>query len=427
MKILIVGSGGREHALGVKIKASPLVSEVFILPGNSGIARDGIKIINSKICDFEQILKDIKDNSIEFVIIGPEVPLTEGIVDYLSTNNIRVLGPTKKAAMLESSKIYSKKFMNKYNIPTASYKSFDNYESALAGLKEWDFSNGIVIKSDSLAAGKGVVVTDSKSEAEETLYNFMKNKECSVKTDRVIFEEKLLGEELSVLALCDGDTFKIIGYAKDYKRVFDNDIGPNTGGMGSISSMDLVNDDLVKLINEKVLTRVLEGMKSEGHPYKGILFAGLMINENNPRVIEFNVRAGDPETQSILHMISGDIFPPLYHAADKFHDIDEISIKENSSAVHVVIASKGYPSTSNSKMELEKVINCPSDEKLKNDSYIYYSGVKSDSQDRLVNSGGRVLGITAVSKSRVDAIKRVYELINETSFDGSHCRSDIGS
>lgn len=428
MKIAIIGSGGREHTIAWKLNLCENVNEILIMPGNPGIdLTKGIRSLNIGVNDFEKILITVKNEGVDLVIIGPEGPLDNGIVNFLQANDIKVLGPDEIGAKMESSKAFSKAFMKKYDLPTAGYQVHTNYQEALTYLNSIDVSKGIVLKADELAGGKGVVVTKDYDEAAKTLYDFMENPNCSVKTKSILFEDLLIGDELSAFALYDGESFVNLGYARDYKRVFDNDEGPNTGGMGTFSNNEIVSDKMKQKINDKIFTPFLEGMKKEGTPFSGFLFAGLMIEDDQVDIIEFNVRFGDPETQVIFPRMKGNI-------ADLFLASATSNLKNfkgefsliNETAVHIVMCSEKYPSVDGTPMNLGNEIRI-NEEYFKNltDSYVFYAGVKNNENGTLVNSSGRVLGVTSLANTKDEARTKAYEGIEHIKFSGAHFRNDI--
>ncbi len=440
MNVVILGSGGREHALAENFAADQGVDVVYVIPGNVGMEsnnNDKIICLEGNILEFESLLNIIKKitPAPELIMVGPEVPLNRGVIDFLKSRGVRAFGPTAAAAQLECSKIFSKEFMVEFNIPTAKFKSFESVKDANLFIDSLNEVRGYVIKADSLAAGKGVVVTDSKEVAYQTVYDFLENPECSVKTNRLIVEEKLYGRELSAFAICDGDNFVVLPSACDYKRLNDGGLGPNTGGMGAYVSHDWPDQNIVKRIGDEVFSRVIEGMKSRGIPFTGVLFAGLIINESGQgvdeqpdiSVIEFNVRFGDPETQAILPLCKGGLVNLLIAAADgKLLDLKELNIFEKRESVHIVMSSGGYPSTDGTTMLLGEKINI--DFKIDEDKgdYLFFAGVTVSKKGDLVNSGGRVLGITTIRDRREDAVKAGYEIISKIKFKGSHFRHDIG-
>lgn len=435
MKVLILGSGGREHAMAWKVAQSNLVDAIYCLPGNDGMTFiQKLSRVPGSVSDIPSVVSKAKELSIDLVIVGPEDPLSLGIADALEKENILVFGPSKEAAKLEASKVFSKNFMMENDIPTAKAYSCESYEAAMAVLDSWDFSSGVVIKADELAAGKGVVVTSYEAEARQTLFDFMKNPDCTVKAKKVLIEERLSGKEVSAFAICDGENFISLGYACDYKRVGDNDLGPNTGGMGGYSPKNWPEDSTKKFVEERVFKRVLQGMAKKGTPYKGFLFAGLMIDGSKVNVIEFNVRMGDPETQILLPLIEGDLVPTLLAAAKgeiaKLGS-SAISLRRETS-VHIVMTSKGYPSIDGTEMLLNQAISYPvglipgEEGNDFADRFLFLAGAKKNKDQILVNSGGRVLGVTAIGTDLKEARESAYAILSQISFQGAHFRRDIG-
>jgi phosphoribosylamine---glycine ligase len=366
------------------------------------------------------IIRMSNDLKIDLVIVGPERPLALGVVDVLQNAGVTVLGPTQAAAQLESSKIFAKKFMQEFGIPTARFSCSNDYIKAKESLEEWP--GGVVIKADGLCQGKGVMVANTRQEAEDALNNLMCNPNYPVKAQKIILEEKLQGKEVSAFALCDGERFITLGFACDYKRAYDWDQGPNTGGMGSYVPTDWPNPEQREWIEKNIFTKVLEGCKKRGMPYQGILFAGLMIDGEKINVLEFNVRLGDPETQSLLPLIQTDLSHYFLAAAHgNLEGFPPVKYREGT-AVHVVMASGGYPGN---QMELGKVIHYP-DHLYQTDTNLYFAGVSKDEFGVIKNSGGRVLGITALGKNVEEARQRVYAALGHVQVEKSFWRSDIG-
>ena len=419
MKILLLGSGGREHALAWKMSRSPLVDRIYVLPGSDGIATlDKVECVSGTALDVAHNIKP------DLIVVGPEKPMSEGVVDQLEAAGFIVLGPSKAAAQLESSKIFSKDFMTLENISTARAIVCNSYDQAMAMLEKWNMVNGIVIKADGLAAGKGVVVTNDRAEAETTLHDFMRNPACTVKAARVLLEEKLVGREVSAFALCDGDNFIPLGYACDYKRVNDGDEGPNTGGMGGYAPKNWPTDAARAIVNEEVFARVMAGMKKRGTPFKGILFAGLMIDDDDVKVIEFNVRFGDPEAQILMPLFDGDIVP-LFLAAAKGELSGSVALHQvEKTAVHVVMVSQGYPDIGGEGMKLGERIDMPASI---NDNALLFMANTKKKDGVWSNEGGRVLGVTALGTTLEEARRNAYAEIDKIKFNGAHWRRDIGS
>lgn len=432
MKILVLGSGGREHALGVRLSEDKTVSRIYILPGNPGMegSQKMTLLPEINLFDYNAVLKIAKSLKPNLIIIGPEKPLVEGLTDLLEKNKFIVFGPSQKAAQIEGSKIFSKNIMNKYGIPTALSKHYNHYDEAIKNLISWDFKKGVVIKSDGLAAGKGVVVTHSRQEAEKVIFNFTKNPQCTVKTQKLLIEEKLTGKELSSFALCDGKTFQVIGNICDYKTLNEKGKGPNTGGMGCCNPVNWPSKNVLKKISSKVFQPLLEGMKKEGTPYKGVLFAGLMINKEEIKVIEFNARFGDPETQVLLPLLEGDLSAALLSAAKGNLDIAKPLKNSEKKGIHIVLSSKGYPNLESSPMALGHVIDFPEnlilEKKKEQSNFLFMSGVNKNLKGDLINTGGRVLGLSVFADTLKQARAQAYKSIKKITFFGSYYRKDIG-
>lgn len=421
--ILLLGSGGREHALAWKMAQSPAVTHIWALPGSDGIGTvEKTTCINGNAADVPFVVKTAKELKPDLIFVGPETPLAAGVVDALEKEGLSVLGPRQAAAQLESSKIFAKQFMTEFGIPTAPFKVAETYDGAVAICQKWEIeSKGIVIKADGLAAGKGVVVTHDRAEAMKTLHDFMVNPACSVKSERILLEEKIFGKEVSAFALCDGKTFLPLGYACDYKRVNDNDKGPNTGGMGGYAPKGWPSDKARQFIQEHIFRPVLAGMQKRGTPFKGILFAGLMIDSDDVKVIEFNTRFGDPETQILLPLIAEDIVPLFAQAAAGKLGAALPSLRKEH-ALHVVLTSEGYPETLGTGMRLGEKIDMPA---ALDNTLLFISGAKKQN-NQWVNNGGRVMGVTALGTTMEEARARAYATVEKIHFQGAHWRKDIG-
>lgn len=422
MKILIVGSGGREDAFAWKFQQEANVEKIYVAPGNPGMKRlDKVEILplksNQELFDFA------KNQRIDLTFVGPEAPLTEGIADLFQSAGLPIFGPNRLAAQLEGSKIFSKNFMKKYKVPTAAFEVYENFETAMKGLNEWNVeTKGIVIKADGLAGGKGVVVTKDRSEAEKTLNDFMINNNVSVKTERILFEEILPGDEVSAFAFCNGQEFFFLGCACDHKRVFDNDKGPNTGGMGCYRDPAWPDKNLIEKIKERVLLPTLNGCKMEGHPFTGVLFMGLMVDEHqDPYVVEYNVRFGDPECQTLLPLLKGNLSKSLLNLLRKDLGGVDLTLSQDFSC-HVVATSGGYPTVDQTPMSLGHTISVDGDME---EGILFYAGVKEEG-NHLLNSGGRVLGVTSTGNSRDEAREKAYKNLKKIQFKDMHFRKDIG-
>ena len=424
MNVLIVGSGGREHALAWRLTEDEKVSKVAVCPGNPGMLENAaIETFAGRKNDPQSILELAQELSPDLVVIGPEAVLAKGVTDLLEASGFAVYGPSQAAAELETSKIFSKQVMAENNVPTAKSRAYEGYDSAMQDLDNWDFERGVVLKSDALAEGKGVVVTHDRAEAEAVLYDFMVNPDVSVKTDRILIEEKLVGKEASAFALCDGEDYFFLGVACDYKRVGNGDEGPNTGGMGGYSPKTWPGPAVEDKVKRQVVEPMLKGMKARGTPFKGTLFVGFMVDQDDISVIEFNVRFGDPETQILMPMVQGSFYDLLYACATgKLAELKpEVSLSDLYS-VHVVLASGGYPSIDASPLDTGNNIEVTGT--FENNCHLFYAGVK-DQDGQLINSGGRVLGLTALGESLAEARAKAYANFSKISLQGAHWRTDI--
>lgn len=415
MKILVVGGGGREHAICWKLSNEDNVEKIYCAPGNAGISQvaECIAIGDS---DIDKLIDFVKENNIDLTVVGPEVPLVKGIVDRFEVEGLKIFGPNKECAQLEGSKSFSKDFMVKHNIPTAKYKEYTEIDKAISEIDSFGYP--VVIKADGLAAGKGVVILENKEDALDALKEMMLDKKFGEAGNKIVVEEFLKGVETSILAFVDNNTIVPMVSAKDHKKVYNNEQGPNTGGMGTFSPSEIYTDDLEKEIREKVLDRTLDGLKKDGLKFKGILFIGLMITNDGAKVLEYNVRFGDPETQSVLFRLDTDLNKIMTSIID--NKLAEIKIKYKSEqAVCVMLTSGGYPDS----YEKGKVITGL--ENLDKDIVVFHSGTKLV-DEKLVTNGGRVIGITAKANTVKDAANKVYENIKKIDFEGMHYRTDIG-
>lgn len=415
MKILVVGGGGREHAIVWKLAQSPLVDQIYCAPGNAGIAQIA-ECVNIKAEAVDMLLDFAKAEGIDLTVVGPEAPLAAGIVDKFEAAGLRIFGPSQRAALIEGSKALAKEIMYKYDIPTAKYADFTDKAAALAYLEEQGAP--IVIKADGLAAGKGVVVAMTMEEARAAVEDMLSGNAFGEAGSKVVIEEFLQGEEVSVLAFSDGKTVLPMVSAQDHKRVFDNDEGPNTGGMGAYSPAPVYTEALAAEVLAKVLQPAVDGMAAEGRPYKGVLYAGLMLTPEGVRVLEFNARFGDPETQAVLMRLKSDLAEIMLAVIEG--RLAEMTLEwYEEPAVCVVIASGGYPGSyakglpiSGLETEHEKV-------------EVFHAGTKFIGQ-QVVTDGGRVLGVTARGADIREAIDRAYEAVDGIGWDGCFCRRDIG-
>jgi phosphoribosylamine--glycine ligase len=420
MNILVIGSGGREHALVWKIRQSPLVSQLYCAPGNAGTARLAIPVA-LKATELDGLLAFALEHHIDLTVVGPEQPLTEGIVDLFEANNLTIFGPSKAAARLEGSKAFAKLFMKNHDIPTAEFRVFSGSERYDAERYINEIPAPMVLKADGLAAGKGVTICETKEMALEVLTEMMDAKLFGEAGTSVVIEECLVGEEASVFAITDGTEFVTLAPAQDHKRIFDNDVGRNTGGMGAYAPTPVVTEEIIERVRREIIRPTLRGMASEGHPFRGCLYVGIMITETGPKVIEFNCRLGDPEAQVVLPLLDEDIVPLLLDAAQGRMK-REVSLKPYT-AVCVVIAAGGYPDHYETG---KQILGLDEAEEEKN-VMVFHAGTK-EQHGAVVTAGGRVLGVTAVG-SRNDLERTVdtaYRAVEKITFDGMYYRSDIG-
>ncbi|MDD3926885.1 MAG: phosphoribosylamine--glycine ligase [bacterium] len=416
MKILVVGSGGREHALAWKIAASPRVEKVYAAPGNAGMCSVA-ECLPIRSDDIDAVVKFAVDNGIGLVVVGPEVPLVGGMVDALSLAGIKAFGPTAKAAVLEGSKIFAKEIMTKCGVPTAAYRSFDQPEEAAAWVEL--VGAPLVIKADGLAAGKGVIIARTSADAHRAIDDILIKSVFGSAGRRLLVEEMLDGEEASLMAFCDGENVVLMDAAQDYKRVSDGDAGPNTGGMGCYSPVAPVTPLIREMALENVFRPVIAEMASMGVPFKGVLYAGLMLTADGPMVLEFNVRFGDPETQVILPRMEGDLVDVMEACVDGRLDQVELKWSERK-AVSVVMASGGYPAAYSTGYPITGL-----EDAAKLDDVVVFHAGTAMADGSIVTAGGRVLNVTALGDSFCGATARAYEAVNAISFKDAHWRSDI--
>lgn len=414
MKVLVVGSGGREHALVYKLKQSPLVTEVFCAPGNAGIANIA-ECVDIKVDDIDSLKEFAKTNEIGLTVIGPELPLVMGIVDEFEKEGLKVFGPNKKCAAFEGSKGLTKRFLEKYKIPTAKYLEVATYEEGVKNLENFGFP--VVVKADGLAAGKGVIICENREMAVNALKDIMVDKVFGDSGNSVVIEEFLTGTELSTLCFVDGNKIIPMESARDYKPAYDNDEGLNTGGMGNYSPNKIFDDKLNAKVRTKILDPIIKGFKSEELDYKGVLFIGLMVENGEPKVLEFNVRFGDPETQVVMLRLESDLANIMLNTADGILEEDDI-VWSDESSVCVVMVSGGYPES----YENGKVISGL--DKVSEDVIVFHAGTKRKGED-IVTNGGRVLNICAVGETLDEAREKVYNEVNKISYDGAYFRNDI--
>ncbi len=418
MRILIIGSGGREHALAWKIAQSQRVTKLFCAPGNAGIA-DLAECVPISATEIDKLAAFAFAQKIDLTVVGPEGPLCAGIVDIFQNQGLRILGPNKRAAQLEGSKIFSKKILLKYNVPTAAAAVFDNADNARAHLRK--AGAPVVVKADGLAAGKGVIVASSVAEAEQAITEIMEQKIFGAAGAQVILEECLRGEELSVMALVHGQSFRILASAQDHKRALDGDCGPNTGGMGAYSPTPLLNDQLNIQITG-IFRQTLAGLQAEGIEYCGVLYAGLMITERGPQVLEFNCRFGDPETQVVLPRMDFDLVDAVEATIDG--GLDRLPLEwKNEAAVCVVMAAGGYPGTYERDQPIVGLKDAAALDKVS----VFHGGTRRNASGQIVTDGGRVLGVTALGGNIEQAAQRAYEAVRRIHFDGAQFRRDIAA
>jgi phosphoribosylamine---glycine ligase len=419
MKVLLIGSGGREHSLALKLADSPKLTQLFIAPGNPGTAQVG-ENIPIKVSEIDKLAAFAKKEKVDLTFVGPEQPLVDGIVDEFEKQGLVIIGPSKKGAQLEGSKKWAKDFYKKYEIPTASYNVFSDYTAAINYLAEKNIYP-IVIKADGLAAGKGVTIDSSFKQASASLTACFIDEVFAEAGKTVVIEKFLQGEEASILAFTDGETVLPMVAAQDHKAIYDGDKGPNTGGMGAYSPAPIVTKEVEKKVYEKIFLPMLEGFKKEGIVYKGILYAGLMIKDGEPSVVEFNVRFGDPETQVVLPRMKNDLLDIL--VAIKENDLKRIVLEwKEEAAVCVVLASGGYPG----KYEKGKIVTGLSFFENEADIQVIQAGTREDEQGNILTNGGRVLGVVGLDQDLRKAIDKAYVGVDKIEFEGKYCRKDIG-
>lgn len=417
MKVLIVGSGGREHAIAWSVAKSPKVDKIYCAPGNAGIA-EFAECVNIKAMEFDKLVAFAKENAIDLTIIGMDDPLVGGVVDAFESEGLRVFGPRKNAAIIEGSKAFSKDLMKKYKIPTAAYENFTDPDEAIKYLETAKMP--IVLKADGLALGKGVLICNTLEEAKEGVKTLMLDKQFGDAGNEIVIEEFMTGREVSVLAFCDGKTIKCMTSAQDHKRAKDGDQGLNTGGMGTFSPSPFYNDEVKAFCEKYVYQSTIDAMASEGRPFTGILFTGLMITEDGPKVLEYNARFGDPEAQVVLPRMKNDIIDVMEACIDgKLSDV-ELEFEDNA-AVCVVLASDGYPEKYDKGFEIKGLDTF----KDKDGYYVFHAGTKFDG-DKIVTNGGRVLGVVAKGENLKAARANAYKATEWIDFANKYKRNDIG-
>ena len=419
MNVLIIGSGGREHAIATAVKKSQRADKIYCAPGNAGIAQIA-ECVPIGAMEFEKLVDFAKEKAIDFTIVGMDDPLVGGVVDVFEKAGLKVFGPRKNAAILEGSKAFSKDLMKKYDIPTAEYATFDNAEDALEYLKTAKIP--IVLKADGLALGKGVLICETREEAFEGVRTLMEDKKFGDAGNTIVIEEFMTGREISVLSYTDGNTIQIMSSAMDHKRAKDGDQGLNTGGMGNISPAPFYTKEVDDFCQKNIYQKTVDAMKAEGRPFVGVIFFGLMLTPEGPKVLEYNARFGDPEAQVVLPRMKNDILDVMEHCVDG--TLDQIKVEfEDNAAVCVVLASDGYPVAYDKGLPITGL----EDPRFDNDRfYCFHAGTKADGDGRIVTNGGRVLGITAVADDLKSARAKAYEATEWISFDNKYMRHDIG-
>ncbi|MCA6069621.1 MAG: phosphoribosylamine--glycine ligase [Endomicrobium sp.] len=416
MNLLVIGSGGREHAICWRFAKSSKVDKIYCAPGNSGISQIA-ESVDIAADDFAKLADFVKANKIDFTFVGPEVPLSLGIVDYFQTKGLKIVGPSKNAAKLESSKIYSKEFMLKYGIPTARYNNFANVGDALKFLESWEENNKVVVKADGLASGKGVYVCNGREDAKNAVRRMMNEKVLGDAGTSVIVEEYINGLELSCLMFTDGVSYSVMPVSQDHKRIYDGDRGPNTGGMGAYAPAPLAMGNVSKKI-DAIARKVIGGIKSEQLDYKGVLYIGIIMNDDSPYVLEFNCRFGDPETQAVLPLLDTDLTDICMAILNQKLSNITVNWKKEFS-VCVVLASGGYPESFKKGFEIKGIENIND-----KNTMVFHAGTKFEN-GKFVTSGGRVLGIASVANNIKDAIDKVYVNVRLIHFEGMYYRRDI--
>ena len=415
MNLAVIGSGGREHALCYKLKQSKEIKKIYCIPGNAGTKKFA-ENINEDISDFDKIYKIVTEKKVDYVIVGPEEPLVNGIVDFLTSKNIKTFGPDKFSSQLEGSKAFMKNLCKKNNIPTANFGIFENLEEALNFIKNSKIP--IVVKADGLAAGKGVSICQSKKEAEEKIKEIIEGKFKSSK--KVVLEEYIEGEELSYFSIVDKNTFHFFGSAQDHKRVGEGDTGPNTGGMGAYSPANILTEQLEKKIKRKIVEPTLNALKKMGHPYKGFLYAGLMIKENEPYLIEYNIRMGDPECQVLMMRLKTNLADIVKSVIND--SLENLKIDwSNKSCMTIVLCSKGYPGSYKKNSEIKNLEKISMDE----NNQIFHAGTYEKNK-RIYSNGGRVLNITSVAKDLLEARNKSLSNLEKINWNDGFFRKDIG-
>ena len=419
MKVLIVGSGGREHAIAWKVARSPKVDKIYCAPGNAGISQVA-ECVPIGAMEFQKLVAFAKEKEIDLTVIGMDDPLVGGVVDVFEEEGLRVFGPRKNAAVLEGSKAFSKNLMKKYNIPTAAYETFTDADKALAYLETARMP--IVLKADGLALGKGVLICQTREEAKEGVRTLMLDKKFGSAGDEIVIEEFMTGREVSVLSFVDGNVVKIMSSAQDHKRAKDGDQGLNTGGMGNFSPSPFYTEKVDAFCRKYIYQPTVDAMKAEGRPFKGVIFFGLMLTEDGPKVLEYNARFGDPEAQVVLPRLENDIVDVFEACIDGTLDQMELKFDNEKATVCVILASDGYPVEYKKGFPIQGLENFEG----KDGYYVFHSGTKFDELGRIVTNGGRVLGVTANGATLKEARENAYKAAEWVSFENQYMRHDIG-
>jgi phosphoribosylamine---glycine ligase len=417
MKVLLIGSGGREHALAFKLRQSPILMELRVYPGNGGFSNQELLPPGTIDLKSKKSIQDyVIQNGILFVVVGNEEPLVDGIADWLAEVDVPCFGPSAYCAQLEGSKEFAKRLMMELGVPTAKYETFTNLESSLQYIQT--HSLPIVVKADGLAAGKGVAVCSLREEAEEFLKEIFLNQKFGASGQRVVIEEFLEGQEASIFALCDGERFVMFPAAQDHKRVFDGDLGPNTGGMGAYAPAPIVTSEVYQKVKSQIFQPMLQGLQKKGYPYRGLLYAGLMINaQGEPKVVEFNCRFGDPETQCLMLLLEDDLLQLMWECANGKLTVQELKIKEGYSTV-VVLAAEGYPDAYKKNLPLS--LKAPES----NETIVFHAGTKLE-DEKLLSNGGRILGITSLGETLSESVSKCYKYLENNPNPNTFYRKDI--
>ena len=416
-KILIIGSGGREHAVGWKVAQSPRAGQLFFAPGNAGTEKIGVNV-DIKATDIKGLLEFAKKEKIDLTLALPDDQLALGIVDEFTKQGLRIWGPTREAAKLEWSKAFSKNFMRRHNLPTAKFEIFNNFEKAKAYIEARKMP--IVLKASGLALGKGVVIAETKVEAVEALENMMIKKIFGASGEEVVIEEFLTGPEISIHALSDGQNYKIFPSSQDHKKIGEGDTGSNTGGIGTIAPLPFINQEIMNQIEEEIVAPTLKGMLDDEIPFKGILYPGLILTENGPKILEYNARFGDPEAQTYMRLLDTDLLDIIDACIDE--KLNEVEMKwKNLFACNIVLCSGGYPGN----YEKGKVILGIEEAEMQTDIVVFHAGTKTEN-GKLLTSGGRVLGVSSTGDTLEETLKKAYKAIKKISFEGMQYRKDIG-